>query len=248
MWFLHKESLKYFEDDKGFVYKRVNSNDKTVYLDCINEPRCLVAARFYKQSKQFRVLGNHFEECAPDEKVKMKIHFEEFLKKSVIEEENAAISVLNLYKRAAEERYKGIWFPENHRTNFLLVLRRIRSNRKTTHDKPKNSKRTQTQKCDVATSPILVDIQEQAAALPSPTAICLNESENANAKASTPSTSGSICDKATSPMLPNGFTPRSIEVQNDPTLDTINDDSTPLIVFSPVGNESCSVAAEKINI
>lgn len=74
--FLHKESLRYFEDDNGFVYKRVNGNDKTVYLDCINEPRCLVSARFYKEKKQFRVLGNHIEACPPDEKVKMKIHFE----------------------------------------------------------------------------------------------------------------------------------------------------------------------------
>lgn len=91
------------------------------------------------------------------------------------------------------------------------------------------------------------DIQEQAAALPSPTAICPNESENANENASMPSTSGSICDMSTSPMLPNGFTPRSIEVQSDPILDTINNDSTPLIIFSPLENKSCSVTAKKVN-
>lgn len=87
------ESVKYFEDGQGFIYKRVNENEKTVYLDCVNEPRCLVAARFYKNAKQFRIFGNHAETCPPDEKIKTKINFEEFLKKNVIETENSAVSV-----------------------------------------------------------------------------------------------------------------------------------------------------------
>lgn len=83
--------------------------------------KMIASARFYKQTKQFRMFGNHSELCPPDEKVKMKIHFEEFLKKSVIEEGNAGISVLNIYKQAAEQRYKGIWLPENHRYQFSIL-------------------------------------------------------------------------------------------------------------------------------
>lgn len=64
----------------------------------------------------------------------------------MIKPENAAISALNVYKQVAEERYEGIWLPKNHQTDFLVVLRRIRSNGKT--KKPKKSKRAQTQKCD----------------------------------------------------------------------------------------------------
>lgn len=53
--FLNKESAKYFEDGDGFIYKKVNENEKTVYYDCFNEPRCLIAARFYKQTKVLRI-------------------------------------------------------------------------------------------------------------------------------------------------------------------------------------------------
>lgn len=148
-----KESTKYFEDEDGFVYKKVNENEKTVYFDCLNEPRCLVAARLYKQAKSLKMFGNHSKFCPPDSKMKMKIHFEEFLRKDVLEGQNVAVSVLNLYKRAIEERYKGIWLPENHRTNFLPVLRRLRNYHKT---KPlKKSNLAAPKSKDVATSPIV---------------------------------------------------------------------------------------------
>lgn len=150
---MNLESCKYFEDENGFVYKRVNENEKTVYLDCLNEPRCLAAARFYKKAKQFRLFGNHVAEiCPPDGKMKTKIHFEEFLKKDVIEVENAAVSVLNVYKRAVENRYHGIWLPENHRQSFLPVLRRLRNYQKNNDGQPKKSKRGAIKTCDAATS------------------------------------------------------------------------------------------------
>lgn len=144
--------MKYFEDDQGFVYKRINENEKTVYFDCFNEPRCLVAARFYKSAQQFRLLGNHAEFCPPDEKVKTKIHFEEFLKKDIVKKENAAVSALNVYKRAVENRYDGIWLPENHRQSFLPVLRRIRNYQKADDAKANKSKRGAIEAHDVATS------------------------------------------------------------------------------------------------
>lgn len=120
----------------------------------MNEPRCLAAARFYKKAKQFRLFGNHAAEiCPPDDKIKTKIHFEEFLKRDVVGKENAAVSALNVYKRAVEDRYKGLWLPENHRQTFLPVLRRIRSYQKTNDDKPKKSKRGAIKTRDSATSP-----------------------------------------------------------------------------------------------
>lgn len=136
-FFLNKESAKYFEDGEGFVYKKVNENAKTVYYDCLNEPRCLVAARFYKQAKTLRLFGNHSEDCPLDSKIKMKIHFEEFLKKDVLAAESRTISVLNIYKRAVEERYSNIWLPINHQSDFLPVLRRLRNYHKGKPNKPK---------------------------------------------------------------------------------------------------------------
>lgn len=145
--------MKYFEDDQGFVYKRVNENEKTVYLDCLNKPRCLAAAKFYKKAKQFCLFGNHAAEiCPPDGKMKTKIHFEEFLKKDVVKEENAGVSVLNVYKQAIENRYNEIWLPENYRQSFLPVLRRIRNYKKADDSKTNKSKRGAIKACDVATS------------------------------------------------------------------------------------------------
>lgn len=139
-FFLYKESAKYFEDGEGFLYKQVNENKNTVYYDCFNEPRCLVAARFYKQAKALRMFGNHSEFCPPDAKMKMKIHFEEFLKKVVLAPENAAASILNIYKRAIDERYRGIWLPINHRPDFLPVLRRLRTYNRSKPNKLKGEK------------------------------------------------------------------------------------------------------------
>lgn len=131
----------------------MNENQKTVYLDCLNEPQCPAAARFYKDANQFRLFGNHAAQtCPPDGKMKMKIHFEEFLKNDVVREENAAVSVLNVYKQAVEHRYNGIWLPENHRSSFLAILRRIRDNQKAGHGKTKKSKRGVIDACDAATS------------------------------------------------------------------------------------------------
>lgn len=113
-----KESSKYFEDADGFVFKKVNENERTVYFDCYNEPQCLISARFYKNSNAVRMFGNHGDICPPDAKIKMKIHFEEFLKREMIAEENAAVSALNIYKRAIGERYKGIGYQKTIARNF----------------------------------------------------------------------------------------------------------------------------------
>lgn len=147
--------MKYFEDANGFVYKRGNENEVTVYLECLNAPRCLAAARFYKKVKEFRLFGNHAAEtCPPDARMKTKIHFEEFLKKAVVVKENEAVSVLNVYKRTIENRYIGIWLPQDHRQTFLAILRRIRKNQKTNGAKPNKSKRNAIEMCDAASSPI----------------------------------------------------------------------------------------------
>lgn len=146
------ESDKYCEDADGFVYKKVNENQKTVYYDCLDEPRCLVAARFYKQSKSLKLFGNHSEYCPPDAKTKLKIHFEEHLKKAVLADENKTVSVLNIYKRAINDRYTDIWLPINHQSDFLPVLRRLRTYNK---NKPKKSEDNETKKKDAATSPIV---------------------------------------------------------------------------------------------
>lgn len=182
--FSKTESLKYFEDERGFVYKRVNENEKTVYLDCLNEPRCLAAARFYKEAKEFRLFGNHCAEiCPPDGKMKIKIHFEEFLKKDVIEKENAAVSVLNVYKRAVEYRYMGIWLPENHRQTFLTVLRRIRNYQKVNDGKLKKSKRAEIQTCDAGTSLVTNFSPTQVEnPMASPVATTSAQSDNNNKK------------------------------------------------------------------
>lgn len=200
---LNKESTKYFEDGEGFVYKKVNENEKTVYYDCLNEPRCLVAARFYKRAKAVQMFGNHSEWCPPDSKMKMKIHFEEFLKRDVLDIENAAVSVLNLYKRAIEERYKSIWLPENHRTKFLPVLRRLRNYHKA---KPEKSGCAEPKSKDAACSPIGPPNQIQVGALITPssrskTPIPLNRHSNCKATTSKDQSGAAMSsDMATSPM------------------------------------------------
>lgn len=156
-------------------------------MDCLNEPRCLAAARFYKGAKQFRLFGNHATEiCPPDEKMKTKIHFEEFLKKDVVAKENVAVSALNVYKRAVENRYNGIWLPENHRQSFLPVLRRIRNYQKPNDAKPKKSKCGANGTCDVATSPN-TDFLPTRVENPIATTSQLNESNYAMATVSTQS-------------------------------------------------------------
>lgn len=84
--------------------------------------------------------------------MKTKIHFEEFLKKDVLREENVAVSVLNVYKQAIENRYNGIWLPENHRSSFLAILRRIRSHQKPVDAKTNNSKRGAIEACENSTA------------------------------------------------------------------------------------------------
>lgn len=154
-YFLNAESTKFFEVN-GFVYKKVNGNDKTVYLDCLNKPHCSAVARFYKKSKSIRLLGDHaIDICPPDDKIKRMIHFEEFLKKYVLEKVNATHSILNLYKRVARVRYEGLWLPEDHRQKFLPILRRLRNSKKSIANKPKQPKNGTKNKCEAATSPIV---------------------------------------------------------------------------------------------
>lgn len=150
------------------------------------------------------MFGNHSaESCPPDAKIKMKIHFEEFLKRAVLADENAALSILNIYKRAIEERYKGIWLPINHRSDFLPVMRRVRNYRKI-----KPNKSTVRLKKDAATSPIGPQIHDQVAIATAPTENVVSKSPVLmNAALSDPTTAllaeidGIMCnDMATSPM------------------------------------------------
>lgn len=109
----------------------MNENGATVYFDCLNKPQCLASAKFYKKNKKFELFFQHAADtCPPDDRMKTKVHFEEFLKKNVVKKENSNVSVLNLYKRAVNDRYKGLWVPENHRRDFLPVLRRLRNSKK----------------------------------------------------------------------------------------------------------------------
>lgn len=119
------DSVKYYRDKDGFVYEKCGENPKTLYLDCLREPLCIAGARFYKDSGELVVLSTHSDE-KPDEHLVHKIAFEEFLKIEVRKKENVHVSALNLYKRAMNSRFKGIWLPPNHQTSFLQKLRRIR--------------------------------------------------------------------------------------------------------------------------
>lgn len=79
---LNTDSSKFFEDESGFVYKRVNENERIIYLNCLNDPLCLAAARYYKNAKQFRLFGNHNTMiCPPDDKEKPKSTSKSFWKK-----------------------------------------------------------------------------------------------------------------------------------------------------------------------
>lgn len=41
--------------------------------------------------------------------------------------ENLSVSALNLYKRAKNGPFRGIWLPHDHQSKFLMKLRRIRN-------------------------------------------------------------------------------------------------------------------------
>lgn len=217
------DSVKYFE---------VNENEKTVYYDCLNEPRCLVAARLYKQTKSLKMFGNHSECCPPDSKMKIKIHFEEFLKKDVHANENAPISVLNIYKRAINDRYAGIWLPINHRSDFLPVLRRLQAYHKA---KPNNSQAVKSKKKDAVTSPIQVGDE-------------ISHTENLRSK------SPNLLDAGTSSMATTSHAENVVENSNDmgfsPMHTSPQNQSTPANNGSSVEdqmNESL-VAVQHINI
>lgn len=44
-----------------------------------------------------------------------------------IDPKNDGVTVLNLYKRAVQGKFEGIWLPKNHQTHFLASLRWKRS-------------------------------------------------------------------------------------------------------------------------
>lgn len=52
-----------------------------------------------------------------------------------IDPKNDGVTVLNLYKRAVQGKFEGIWLPKNHQAQFLASLRRKRS-----YNKQKTSK------------------------------------------------------------------------------------------------------------
>lgn len=119
------DSVKYFKGGDGFVYKKSGENPQTIYLDCFNEPNCIAGARFYKQTGHIETFGTHSDEKT-DESIIFKIAFETFLKNQARSNEFASTSVLNLYKNALSDNFKGIWLPTNHKSTFLAKLRRIR--------------------------------------------------------------------------------------------------------------------------
>lgn len=43
-----------------------------------------------------------------------------------IDPKNDGVTVLNLYKRAVQGKFEGIWLPKNHQTHLLASLRRKR--------------------------------------------------------------------------------------------------------------------------
>lgn len=155
--FCFADSVKYYRDLNGFVYKKSGENQKTVYLDCLRQPNCVAGARYYKDSRELVIFSTHSDE-KPDEHLVFKIAFEENLKKEVCKSENAKVSVLNLYKHALGTQFKGIWLPTNHRSLFLVKLRRTRRYEK---EKPKVASRktvinrASVLMADVATSPTM---------------------------------------------------------------------------------------------
>lgn len=150
------ESVKYYRDFEGFVYKKSGENTKTIYLDCLRQPNCIAGARYYKDSRELVRFSDHSDE-KPDVHLVHKIGFEEHLKNEVCKSENAKMSVLNLYKRAKNAQFKGVWLPPDHQTLFLAKLRRMRNYEKKEKPKTKNQQnlidRARVQMVDVATSP-----------------------------------------------------------------------------------------------
>lgn len=150
------ESLKYYRDNSGFIYKKSGENPQTIYLDCLNAPNCLAGGRFTKETGVFVQLATHSDE-KPSENIVLKIQFEANLKNEVRKVENAEISVLNLYKRAIVMS-EGIWLPINHKSIFLEKLRRIRKYEKEKAKKEniqsKNGSKLKSVTADAATSPM----------------------------------------------------------------------------------------------
>lgn len=150
------DSVKYYRDQDGYLYKKSGENSKTLYFDCLRQPNCIAGARYYKDSRELVHFSTHSDE-KPDEHLFCKILFEEFLKNEACKSENANTSVLNLYKRAKNHQFKGIWLPNNHQTLFLAKLRRARNYEKTKVALKQSKKtlvsRAPIQLVDVATSP-----------------------------------------------------------------------------------------------
>lgn len=141
-------SDKYYRDNQGFLYKKSGENQTTLYLDCLRQPSCISGARYYKKINEVVHLSVHSDE-KPDDHLFFKIAFEEYLKKEVCKSENFNISALNLYKRAKNGQFKGIWLPTNHQSLFLTKLRRARN-----YEKKEKKIENRIQVKDVATSPI----------------------------------------------------------------------------------------------
>lgn len=145
------ESLKYYRDQDGFIYKKSNENAQTVYLDCFNGPSCIAGARIMKQTGEVIKFSNHSDE-KPDEHVVLKIIFEANLMSEVRRPENNAISVLNLYKRSLALN-RGIWLPIDHKSTFLAKLRRVRKYEKSKKENMQ-IRTVVAATADVATSPM----------------------------------------------------------------------------------------------
>lgn len=124
---------------EGFVYKKSGENSKTIYLDCLRQPNCIAGARYYKDLRELVRFSDHSDE-KPNVHLVHKIAFEEHLKKGVCKSENAKMSALNLYKRAKNAQFKGVWLPPDHQTLFLAKLRRMRNYEKKKSQKLKANK------------------------------------------------------------------------------------------------------------
>lgn len=122
-------------------------------MDCFNQPNCVAGARYYKQTGAVVKLGIHTD-GKPDEHTVLKISFEAFLKNEARKQENEGITLLNLYKRAMATNFKGIWLPSDHRSSFLVKLRRIRKYGKDKKEGKANKGRPKADMVSIGTSPL----------------------------------------------------------------------------------------------
>lgn len=158
------DSEKYYRSDDNFVYKKSGESPVTIFFDCLNEPKCIAGARLNKRTGLVETFGTHSDE-KPDENEVMRIQLEAYLKKQARSAQHVGQSVLYLYKDALAKNFKGIWLPNDHKSNFLAKLRRIRKyevEKKKQVNANVSQNRANAKKIDSANSPITPNTIAQA--------------------------------------------------------------------------------------